>query len=60
MMISNEKKGCVLFPNMRGEPDLNVMFYGEDNEFLEWCADLFKYQWEKAGVFDEGKLKHEV
>ena len=32
----------------------------EDKEFLEWCADLFNYQWEKAGPFDEGKLKHEV
>jgi predicted transcriptional regulator len=60
MMIFNEKQGCVLFPNMKGEPDLNMMFYGEDEEFLEWCADLFNYQWEKAGPFDESKLKHEV
>ncbi len=60
MTIFNEKQGCVLFPNMKGEPDLNVMFYGEDKEFLEWCADLFSYQWEKAGQFDEAKLKHEV
>ncbi len=60
MMIFNEKQGCVLFPNMKGEPDLNMMFYGEDKEFLEWCADLFNYQWEKAGPFDESKLKHEV
>jgi predicted transcriptional regulator len=60
MTIFNEKQGCVLFPNMKGEPDLNVMFYGEDNEFLEWCSDLFSYQWEKASQFDETKLKHEV
>jgi len=60
MTIFNEKQGCVLFPNMKGEPDLNVMFYGESKEFLEWCADLFNYQWEKAGQFDETKLKHEV
>jgi predicted transcriptional regulator len=60
MTIFNEKQGCVLFPNMKGEPDLNIMFYGEDNEFLEWCADLFAYQWEKAGPFDESKLKNEV
>lgn len=60
MTIFNEKQGCVLFPNMKGEPDLNVMFYGEDKEFLEWCDDLFAYQWEKAGPFDESKLKHEV
>lgn len=60
MTIFNEKQGCVLFPNMKGEPDLNVMFYGEDKEFLEWCSDLFNYQWEQAGQFDETKLKHEV
>ncbi len=60
MTIFNEKQGCVLFPNMKGEPDLNVMFYGEDKEFLEWCDDLFAYQWEIAGPFDESKLKHEV
>jgi predicted transcriptional regulator len=60
MTIFNEKQGCVLFPNMKGEPDLNVMFYGEDKEFLEWCSDLFSYQWESAGQFDEAKLKHEV
>jgi predicted transcriptional regulator len=60
MTIFNEKQGCVLFPNLKGEPDLNVMFYGEETEFLEWCADLFNYQWEKAEPFDESKLKHEV
>jgi predicted transcriptional regulator len=60
MMIFNEKQGCVLFPNMKGEPDLNTMFYGEEKEFLDWCIDLFAYQWEKAGPFDENKLKHEV
>ena len=60
MTIFNEKQGCVVFPNMKGEPDLNMMFYGEDKEFLEWCSDLFAYQWEKASSFDESKLKHEV
>lgn len=60
MVIFNEKQGCVLFPNQKGEPDLNVMFYGEDPQFLEWCSDFFAYQWEIAGPFDENKLKHEV
>lgn len=60
MTIFNEKQGCVLFPNMKGEPDLNIMFYAEDKEFLEWCSDLFAYQWEKAEPFDESKLKNEV
>jgi predicted transcriptional regulator len=60
MAIFNEKQGCVMFPNQKGEPDLNVMFYGETPEFLEWCSDFFDYRWQMAGQFDEGKLKHEV
>jgi predicted transcriptional regulator len=60
MTIFNEKQGCVLFPNIKGEPDLNIMFYGENTEFLDWCSDLFAYKWEKAGSFDESKLKHEI
>lgn len=60
MVIFNEKQGCVLFPNQKGEPDLNMMYYGEHAEFLEWCSDFFAYQWEIAGSFDESKLKHEV
>ncbi|MGH9992878.1 MAG: transcriptional regulator, partial [Nitrososphaera sp.] len=60
MTIFNEKQGCVILPNMKGEPDLNVMFYGDDNEFLDWCSDLFEYYWERAEPFDESKLKHEV
>jgi predicted transcriptional regulator len=60
MTIFNESQGCVIFPNMKGEPDLNVMFHGQDPEFLEWCSDLFSYQWEKAEPFDESKLQQET
>lgn len=60
MTIFNEKQSCVLFPNLKGEPDLNIMLYSEDNEFHDWCEDFFFYQWEKASAFDEGKLSPEV
>ncbi len=60
MTIFNEKQGCAILPNMKGEPDLNVMFHGDDSEFLDWCSDLFEYYWDRAEPFDEGKLKHEV
>jgi predicted transcriptional regulator len=60
MTIFNENQGCVVFPNMKGEPDLNIMFHGTDPEFLEWCSDLFAYQWDKAETFDESKLKQEI
>ena len=60
MTIFNEKRACVMFPNLKGEPDLNIMFYSEDSEFHCWCEDFYEYRWEQAGPFDEGKLKPEV
>jgi len=60
MTIFNEKHSCVLFPNLKGEPDLNVMFYGDSHQFHDWCEDFFTYHWEKAGPFEESKLSHEV
>lgn len=60
MTVFNERQACLLFPNLKGESDLNIMFYSEDKEFHGWCEDFFLYQWEKAGPFDETKLKPEV
>ena len=60
MTIFNERRACVMFPNLKGEPDLNLMFYSDDIEFHYWCEDFYDYRWEKAGPFDEGKLKPEV
>lgn len=60
MTIFNEKNSCVIFPNLKGEPDLNVMFYGSSHRFHEWCEDFFSYQWENAGPFEESKLSSEV
>jgi len=56
MTIFNEQEACLLFPNLKGEPDLNIMFYSQDRNFHEWCNDFFNYQWEIAGPFDEQKL----
>ncbi|MGB9167469.1 MAG: transcriptional regulator [Nitrososphaeraceae archaeon] len=56
MTIFNEKEACLLFPTLKGEPDLNIMFYSKDSDFHEWCEDFFNYQWEIAGPFDEKKL----
>lgn len=58
--IFKEKQACVLFPDLKGKPDLNVMFYGDHKEFREWYKDFFLYQWMKAGPFDKGKLKPEI
>jgi len=56
MTIFNEKESCLLFPNLKGQPDLNIMFYSQDIDFHEWCEDFFNFQWESAGPFDEKKL----
>ncbi len=60
MTILNESEACVLFPNLKGELDLNTMFYSRDKEFHSWCDDLFELQWKLASAFDESKLMAEV
>jgi predicted transcriptional regulator len=60
MTIFNEEQSCLMFPNLKGEPDLNVMFYSEDVEFHYWCEDFYEYMWGEAEAFDEAKLKPEV
>jgi hypothetical protein len=39
---------------------LNIIYYSDNIEFHEWCEDYFAYQWNRAGVFDESKLPHEI
>lgn len=60
VLIFNERQSCVAFPSLKGRPDLNIVYYGDKNEFHEWCEDYFEYQWNRAGVFDESKLSHEI
>ncbi len=58
--IFNEKESCVSFPTLKGEPDLNIMFYSKDESFHEWCEDFFSYEWIHAKQFDESKLSPEI
>src|ERR671918_88634 len=60
VLIFNERQSCVAFPSLKGRPDLNIVYYGDNNEFHVWCEDYFEYQWNRAGVFDESKLSHEI
>lgn len=60
VMIFNERHSCVAFPSLKGRPDLNIVYYSDNNAFHEWCEDYFTYQWNRAGVFDESKLPHEI
>lgn len=60
VVIFNERHSCLAFPNLKGRPDLNVIFYGDSSGFHEWCEDYFAFQWKRAGEFDESMLGHEV
>jgi predicted transcriptional regulator len=58
--VFNEKESCISFPSLKGEPDLNIMFYSKDESFHEWCEDFFDYEWNRAKQFDESKLSPEI
>jgi len=55
IVISNEKQACVLFP-IGDEADLKECFYGNDESFVEWCVDYFRYVWFGSDAFEEKKL----
>jgi len=57
MMVMNEKRGILFFPDSKGEPDMYYAFIGEDPEFLEWCIDYFDNIWDKAGTYDVSKIR---
>jgi predicted transcriptional regulator len=57
MTVLNERQASVLFPNLKGEADLNTMFYSDDPLFHEWCLDFFRYKWYGSDIFDEAKVK---
>jgi predicted transcriptional regulator len=57
MMILNEKKGIVLFPNLKGKVDIDYAFFSDDSQFHEWCSDYFDYVWNSAGDYDISKLQ---
>jgi predicted transcriptional regulator len=56
-VILNEKQAAILFPNQKGETDMNMIFYSSDHVFLEWCLDYFRYRWYGSDLFDESNLK---
>lgn len=58
--IVTDKSACVLFPNLKNETDMNVMFYSDDAVFREWYQDYFRYVWHSSEMFDRKKLQHEI
>jgi predicted transcriptional regulator len=47
-----DERAAVMFPNMKGEIDMNAIFIGSDPAFYEWSIDVFNHYWERAGHFD--------
>lgn len=50
-------QAAVMFPTVKGEPDMGSMFLGKEPAFIEWCNDLFDYTWAQALPFDIRKVK---
>ena len=36
---------AILFPNTKGEINMNDMFVGNDNRVRDWCDDVFEHYW---------------
>ena len=58
--IVTDKYACVLFPNLKNETDMDVMFYSDDEVFREWCQDYLRYMWDSSEMFDRKKLQREI
>jgi predicted transcriptional regulator len=48
--IADNAQAAVMFPNAKGEVDMNTMFVGEDPIFCEWCSDYFDYMWQQRSL----------
>ncbi len=59
VVLLNEKEACIIFPNLRGEPDMSEMFYSTDPQFHEWCLDYFDHSWKNSTSFQESKLNED-
>lgn len=57
MIVLNEKRGIIFFPNLKGEPDMYYAFISDDQEFHDWCIDYFDYIWDGAGTYDVSKIR---
>lgn len=52
-----DRQAAIIFPNQKGEVDMNTLFVGKGSEFYEWCQDYFYYIWEQAKPIVKGKTK---
>ena len=55
-VVLNDKTALVLFPDTKGNVDLNIGFLSNEPVFHEWCLDYHQYLWERAGRCDISKF----
>ena len=56
-LVINDTTSMVLFPDLKGDVDLNFGFISEDPTFHEWCVDYHQHMWEKSGSCDISKFQ---
>jgi predicted transcriptional regulator len=57
LFIADDREAEIVFPNIKGEVDMNNMFVGENTTFCEWCSDYFDYMWKDSQPFSLSKIK---
>ncbi len=56
VMVFNKRTACICLPDLSGNADLNVGFYGDDPVFVKWCEDYFDRKWEESGEFNDKRF----
>ena len=56
-VVLNDKTALVLFPDTKGNVDLNMGFVSTEPIFHEWCLDYHQYLWDKARRCDVSKFR---
>ena len=47
----NDRYGVIALPDPDGNIDRDLTLLGHDEDFKQWCRDVFEYYWEKASPF---------
>ena len=45
--VSNQS-AIVMFPDLDGNPDVNVVLFSKEKKFRDWCSDLFDHIWNNS------------
>ena len=58
-LVVTDKSAFVVFPKYgEGHPDTDMIIYGTNSEFRNWCLDYFNYCWNnEATELDWKKIK---